>query len=320
MQSVSVSGWSLVPGVFISSMVCVAILLPGHALAQTAVQTQQLLPPGQNTCQAVTVTDVEPHVYGGELESFDLTLTSDISHSYVGVLAQVGNTAIPLNFISRWAGSPSGTRIHIDTPDIAVGTGTQVNVTLLASLPGGPTCITSISFDATNSGGIATYVPPSTQVPTTGGSSSPSPVSSTTGGGGVGQGSGSKVSAAASSTGASSTMGIVTASVSGSANLFNNVCAGGNAYRLWFILLAIYVVIVAVVVFAEPWFLRDSVLGSTATVLVPLLLLLLFWYFSEACRAASWIPVIACVIAIIGLFLAFREYETLPLLAAPSDR
>ncbi|HTR18561.1 MAG TPA: hypothetical protein VMH91_01100 [Candidatus Paceibacterota bacterium] len=98
----------------------------------------------------------------------------------------------------------------------------------------------------------------------------------------------------------------------------NAVCAGGNAYRLWFILLAIYVVIVAIVVFAEPQFLKDSVLASTASVLLPLILLLLFWYLSEACRAASWIPVLACVIAIAGLFLAFREYETVPLLAAPS--
>ena len=101
--------------------------------------------------------------------------------------------------------------------------------------------------------------------------------------------------------------------------MFDNVCTGANVYRLWFILLAIYVVIVAVVVFAEPWFLEESVIGSTAAILVPLILLLAFWYFSEACRAAAWIPVAACVIAIVGLFLAFREYETTPLLPASSN-
>ena len=84
-------------------------------------------------------------------------------------------------------------------------------------------------------------------------------------------------------------------------------------------LLAIYLVIVAVVVFAEPWFLESSVVGSTAAILVPLILLLAFWYLSAPCRAAAWIPVAACVIAIVGLFLAFREYETPPLLPASSN-
>jgi hypothetical protein len=100
---------------------------------------------------------------------------------------------------------------------------------------------------------------------------------------------------------------------------FSGICTGNNVYRLWFILLAVYIVIVAVVVFAEPWFLEGSVIGSTAAILVPLILLLAFWYFSQACRAASWIPVAACVIAIVGLFLAFREYETPVLLPAASD-
>lgn len=102
-------------------------------------------------------------------------------------------------------------------------------------------------------------------------------------------------------------------------NFFNSVCSGSNAYRLWFILLIIYLIVVAIVVFAEPWFLETSVIGSTAVILVPLILLLGFWYLSAGCRAASWIPVLACVIAIVGLFLAFREYEMPPLLPAASE-
>jgi hypothetical protein len=102
---------------------------------------------------------------------------------------------------------------------------------------------------------------------------------------------------------------------------FESICSGNNAYRLWFILLVIYMLIVGIVVFAEPWFLESSVLSSTAAILVPLILLLAFWYFSASCRAASWIPVVGCVIAIVGLFLAFREYEMPPLLpAAPSGQ
>jgi hypothetical protein len=320
MKGVSISGRSVALGGIFAAVACVGMLAPAHASAQAAsVRTQQLLPPGQNTCQVMMISDIEPHVYGGELESFDVTLSSDVSHSYVGVLAQVGNTPIPLNFITRWAGSPSGTRIHVDTPNIAVGGGTSVNLTLLASLPGQPTCVTSISFDATGSGAVAPYVPPSTSTPTQGSPSTASPVSTSPASGGVAKGGASGAQAASSSVGTSNSAGAIAATASG-ANLFSNMCVAGNAFRLWFMLLAIYVIVVAIVVFAEPSFLEDSVLGSTAMILIPLFLLLLFWYLSETCRAASWIPVIACVIAIAGLFLAFREYETPPLLSAPSDR
>ena len=324
MQSLSLSNRSLALGVISTAAGLISVFAPTLASAQsTSVQTAELLPPGQNMCQTMTVTDIEPHVYGGELESFDVTLSTDVSHSYVAVLAQIGNTAVPLNFITRWAGSPSGTRIHVDTMDTPVENGLPINLTLLASLPGQPTCVTSITFDATDASNVAPNIP-SASVPSQGNTSGSLPTSApSTGSGGVVTkgGTGSNTSTGTLSSSSSIKIGSTTAvaSVLSSGTFPHDICVGGNAYRLWFILLAIYVVIVAIVVFAEPWFLEDSVLGSTASILVPLILLLSFWYFSEACRAASWIPVLACITAIIGLFLAFREYETPPLLAAASS-
>jgi hypothetical protein len=303
---------------------------PVHVAAQTvysnSVQTKELLPPGQNTCPSVAVTDIEPHVYGGVLESFDVTI-SDTSNTYVGILGQVGNTSIPLNYITRWAGSPNGLRIHVDTPDMTVGSGLPVSLTLLASPPGAPTCVTSVSFNVSGSGIAAPYSAPATTQAPLGSVQNPITVPTQTVTAPSGQatalsgGTTQTHTATSSMQSGSSTLGSSVA-VTSAANerLVGSVCGGSNAYRLWFILLIIYILIVGIVVFTEPWFLEDSVIGSTAAILIPLILLLAFWYFSAECRAASWIPVLACVIAIIGLFLAFREYETMPLLAAPSEQ
>lgn len=307
--------------VAVSLFLLFATTSPVHAAAQTlqaSAQTQQLLPPGQNICHAVSVSDIEPHLYGGVLESFDVTI-SDTSNSYVGILAQVGNTPLPLDYITRWAGTPNGLRIHVDTPDTPASGMVPVTLTLLSSPSGAPTCITTISFDVSGVGIAAPYTAPSAQQS----SASVSPVqNSTAPSTGKGGASGSVMRPATSSAPSASTTSMVGAAVTpaASASFFDSVCSGYNAYRLWLILLVIYVVIVAIVVFAEPSFLENSVIGSTATILVPLILLLAFWYLSASCRAASWIPVVACVIAIAGLFLAFREYELPPLLPAPSKQ
>lgn len=327
MGNVSVPRRSLAPAALIgiAFFLLFAATLPSHAAAQTVqpsnVQTSELLPPGQNTCPAVAVTSIQPYVYGGVLESFDVTI-SDTSNGYVGILSTVNGTPISLGAITRWAGEPSGLRIHVDTPDVLVGNGASVSVTLLSSLPGQPTCLTAISF---NVSGYGVIVPPSYT-----GSSAPqgTPAPAQNSGapvsvkGGEQQTSSGQASSATSTAQSASSTAIIGSTVASAANsqFFSSVCTGNNAYRLWFILLVIYMIIVAIVVFAEPWYLESSVIGSTAAILVPLLLLLGFWYLSSACRAASWIPVVACVIAIVGLFLAFREYEVPPLLPAPSEQ
>jgi hypothetical protein len=329
MNSVSGSNRLTARVILASAFLAFVAIAPSHAAAQSiASQTQQLIPPGQNTCQVVSVTNVTPHVYNGVLESFDVTI-SDTSNGYVGILAAVGNTAMPLNYITRWAGEP-GLRIHVDTPDMTVGTGLPVSLDLLSSLPNQPTCITTISFEVTGMG--ITTIPATNPVSTIGQPTSnytapsqstapytaPSTVSSTKGGSPATAGNSTKTSSSTMASASSTALGASVVSAS-NAKFFSNICVGSNAYKLWFILLAIYVIIVAIVVFAEPWYLESSVIGSTAAILVPLILLLGFWYFSEACRAAAWIPVAACVIAIIGLFLAFREYETPPLLPASTN-
>jgi hypothetical protein len=303
--------------------------LPMHAAAQSvSVQTQQLLPPGQNTCQQISVSDVEPHVFNGTLESFDLTVPND----YVSVLGAVGNTSIPLQYMTRWGANTGTVRLHIDTPTTRIEGTLPVSLTLLSALPGQPVCATVISFDVsalgTSSAGSAPVVPtipvtpssggstgtPVTVPVTTAGNGATGTVTGTTGGSGAGTSSaGTPLSGVG--IGTPYTGGLVAAGVpiTGLGKI-GNICTNGNAYRLWIILLAIYLIIVITAIFAEPWFLEESVLGMTATILVPLILLLAFWYFSAGCRAAPWVPVLACVIGIVALFLAFREEETVILL------
>ena len=152
MNSISVSRGLLAPLGLASIFLLLVAFAPSFAAAQTvSIQTKQILPPGGASCPVISVTNVQPYIYGGVLESFDVTI-SDTSNGYVGVLSSVGNTPIPLGQISRWAGSPTGLRVHVDTPDTSVGSGLPVSLTLLSSLPNQPTCITSMSFDVSGSG------------------------------------------------------------------------------------------------------------------------------------------------------------------------
>ncbi len=324
MKSTAASSKLIASTMFAAAFLFIIAFSPTSVSAQTvpgSIQTGELLPPGQNTCRTVSIKSIQPHIYGGVLESFDVTI-SDTSNSYVGIAAQVGSTPIPLSFITRWAGVPSGLMIHVDTPNTAVSGVLPITLTLLASPANGPTCVTTVSFVVTNGESVSANQAQSQPVsgyPSTN-TSHPIPAhTSSVVSSAVGHNTKPSTSTSAQQGTGLGTSSVAETSVS-STSFFSSVCSGSNAFRLWLVLLVIYVIIVAIVVFAEPWFLESSVIASTAVILVPLILLLAFWYLSPSCRAASWIPVVACIIAIIGLFLAFREYELPPLLPAGSEQ
>ena len=85
------------------------------------------------------------------------------------------------------------------------------------------------------------------------------------------------------------------------------MCDGGGAPRMWFVLLAIYALIVAAAVLGQPQLpaairSQEWVAGA---IVVPFLLLFALWYFVEACRTTSWVPALAILIALAGLAGAF---------------
>jgi hypothetical protein len=91
-----------------------------------------------------------------------------------------------------------------------------------------------------------------------------------------------------------------------------DLCASeASAYRLWLILLVLFTLIVGALLWAEfpmsmPWARTPERIATL--ILVLLLLLLGFWYFSVACRAALWMPLVAFLIALLGLLAAFWNH------------
>lgn len=297
-------------GIVAVLLLVIDLISPAHAAAQaTTIRTSQLLPPGETSCQQLSIVALQPHIYDGMLESFDVTV-SDTDRAYVGVFATVNGSELPLNMITRWAGDTGSLRLHVDTPDTPISGSVPVTLTLLGSLPSHATCIARISFDID----ISNNVISTPSAPSTVSAAKPShavTVKPNAEHHSTAQKAHTDIVAASSS---SALVGAGIAAESISRGIGSLCASPTNAYELWFVLLALYIVLVAVVILMEPWFLRESAITSTAAILVPLIVLLAFWYFSENCRAASWIPVGSCIIAIIGLFLAFREYETTPLL------
>ena len=272
-------------------------LSPRFAAADTAtVQTGQILPQGGNTCQTLQILDVAPHVYDGTLQSLDVTIADP---SYVAVTGTVGETPVSFASMSRWQSS-QGLRIHVDTPTTAVRTGLPVTITLISARTGSPVCVSVISLAVETKGAQlpVTPIPQPVSHETSANPNSHHPVVK-----GV-------VSATQNHAGTPGVHAVaakpaVTASLS---QRVAKVCEGSNAYRLWFVLLLVYLIVVATIAFAEPWFLKRSALATVAAILVPLLLLLGFWYLSTSCRAALWIPLLAFLIAILGLLAAFWNH------------
>src|SRR6185369_38248 len=71
---------------------------PASAFASTILPGQILPPATGKTCAQVTYTDVQAHIYNGNLDSFDVTVSDP---SYVAISTSVANAPIPFNYITR---------------------------------------------------------------------------------------------------------------------------------------------------------------------------------------------------------------------------
>lgn len=268
----------------IATIAC-AFLAPAFSHADS-VQTAQVLPPGDNNCTALVVTKTDVHMQAGELQSFDVTISDS---SYVSLLASVGESSVPFNFMSRWNDS-GALRIHVDVPSTPIYGSVPVTMTLLSSPTGRPTCLSVLSFTIQ---GPAKPTEPTKQADVNPGM----PVAT------------AQQGSSATATSGTSTGTSVISPVFAAAFLDRllGVCTAQNAFRLWFLLLAVYVIILVVLALAqEQVAIRSSSLPLAIT-LVPLVLLIAFWYFAPACRAANWIPLALIAAAVAGLLVMYRE-------------
>jgi hypothetical protein len=269
----------------------VTLALPGlSAAADATVTTGVIIPANNQSCPSPVISGITPYVYGNQLNSFDLTVSDA---SYVAIVGSVGQTGIPLRQMLRRINPDGSLKIHVDINSTSIPGSVPVSLTLLSSKPGAPTCLTVVSFPVQ---GSATGTPSQITYPS--GPAHPSqpsqpshPSTSTSG-------------TSSSSTHATSALPVVGGGLQGA---LSRVCDAAGAYQLWFILLALFMVGVGLVAFAEPPLTRKSTELPAALIVVPLVLLLLFWYAVPACRVAVWIPIVLLIAAALALLAAYRE-------------
>lgn len=284
------------------SIALAAFPIKAFALDATT-QTRQVLPVGGNACPQVSATNFVPYIYDGALHSFEFTISDP---SNVAILGSVGNTSIPFNLMTRKTDTSGAVRIHVDVAPTPVSGSLPITVTMLSARSGSPVCLTVVSVNAV-SGLQAIPNTSTTNVPATptvsaapstpSATAAPRPISSdpvpTT----------QKVLTTSTATGSV---------VSTFQNPLKNMCSSDtSAYRLWLILLVLYMLIVGALLWAEfpmslPWARTPERIASI--ILALLLLLLAFWYFSISCRAALWMPLAAFLIAVLGLLAAFWNH------------
>lgn len=303
--------------IIICSLSLLLGLAPSKARAdELSVKTAQILPMGGNSCGQLSVSGFTPFIYDGALNAFEFTVTDS---SYVAVAGSAGKTSIPFNQMTRRLDQSGNLRIHADIDSTPIGQGIVVIVTMLAAKSAPQVVCISIVSGTTGNTGTAPVSPIPSPSPIPGPAHGPSPIPSpapspiSKGGGTTGTkpSTGTKIVMTPPSPTPSkvSPTPSAAAPVSSTQNILKTICAGGGASRLWFILLAIYAIIVAAAVFGQPQLpaAMRSQEWVAAAIVVPFLLLFGLWYFAESCRVSAWVPAIATLIALAGLAAAFWD-------------
>lgn len=285
----------------------VALGMPAAASAQAVARTVQVLPPGGTGCPQIPVTAIVAHTDGGALHSFDITVQDP---AYVAVLAQVGTEAVPFRYMTRFNHGGGFVRHHVDMDSTRIGNALTVSLTLLSSPAGSPTCLSVISFSVSANGQILAPGAVSSTTPTpvsTGGTKTPGKVPMT-------PGKGPMATSSATTTEQAPVIG-------GFISRVKALCEGNGALQLWFLLLAVYIVIAALTALSKPPLAEKSVGLPLALILVPLVLLMGFWLLAPTCRAAGWIPAVAILTAGAALLVAFREqHPGLKIISLPAAK
>ena len=278
-----------------------ALLLPTNAsAAEISAQNAQMLPASNSaivpsSCDALQVTSFMPYIYDGELNSFDVIVSDS---SYVIIAGSLNGANIPLHFVTRFADATGGVRMHVDGQSTSIRSGVTIKLTMLSSKGvGEPVCTSSVTITlpgeekevSTIGTAAVNYNWQQEQE-----SAVPAP-----------QG---KESAGANATGAT------TALTTRVQNILNTTCAiSGAASRLWTVLLAIYLLVVAAAILALPPFkidMRSYILVGVAIAL-PLLVLFAVWQLSPLCHPGKWAPLFAVLIAVFGFVAGFRRHPSL---------
>lgn|SRR3989344_624701 len=303
MDRTSVIGFHMTARFLITSsfILFAALLLPIGASALTIdVQGAQILPASASipsVCADMQITGFTQFVYDGELHSFEVTVPDS---SYVVVAGALNGSNIPLNFITRYNDAANGVRMHVDVPSTSMEEGASIMLTLLSGKGVGKqvcAAVATITLPSEVRAPVksAPAARSNWQREDTGGISSE-----------VSQG---KKEVTPTDNTASSTPTLMTRVQ----KRLDATCAvPGATSRLWTVLLALYLLVVAAAILAQPPFkidTRSSVLLGAAIV-VPLLILFAIWKISPVCHPGKWAPLFAALIATFGFVAGFRRHPS----------
>jgi hypothetical protein len=292
----------------ITSVIALLLLtMPGavHAdVSPISVQTRQLIA-GNTSCSQPMVRDMRPYVYDGHLNSFDVTVADP---AQVVVASVVAGQPIPFNQATRWGTGTAGeVRMHVDIERVPVANGLPIQMTLLSTGgTGSAVCVTIVSFNLSQAAEpvtpvISQNIPAHPVYPTHATSNIPMP----------------QVTASPAKTPTSGIRAIgipgihmpsKTGLASGTPSIRASVADACHTLRsasnTWAILLVLYAILVAYASIVRPGMLARSAEALAATIVVPFVLLVAFWYFVDVCRPGQWVQLLAPAIALIGLVVA----------------
>ncbi len=301
--------------VIVSAATCAAYPTTTNA-DSINTQTQQLIPPGMNTCAAVTATNFTPYIYADQLDSFEFTVPDA---SYVALVGSVGNTPVGFQLMTRRVDPATGVvRIHVDVDPIRLTGTLPIQITLLSAKTGQPTCAAIVNATVGTGPIMTTPTTPPTTPPTggtsggAGGANSGSNTGSTSGGASTTGGAGKPAATSSTSTKPTTTATTTASTSAGVSNPFASMCSSqSGAYRLWLVLVVLYALLVGALIWAEwpeswAWVRRHE--WVAAGILVPLAVLLLFWYFAVNCRGSWLMPAVLILIALAGLVARFWDH------------
>jgi hypothetical protein len=279
--------------VVLSTWIVPVIARAAELASEAKVQTVQLLPPNVgNTCPSLSAPIFKSYVYNNEVNSFDVTISDA---TYVAIAGSVGETSIPFNYITRFVDASGVLHLHVDTPAVAVRGTLPITLTLLSVRPDRTVCAATVS--ATLGGGTITggvpsgstgngsiYVPPVAEKP--------------------------RVDVPGIDNSKDTTDDKTVVGGSGLQSALAKACETTNGTtRLWTVLLAIYLLVVAATILAQPTT-RPSERSSLligAAIVIPLIVLFVVWGMAPDCRIGIWAPLAALAIAAAGFALGFRH-------------
>lgn len=275
-------------------------LTPTSASAASVNVITKPVIPQAGVCVQPVASAFKAYVYEGNVHSFDIEISDP---TYVAVAGSIGEQGIPFIQMNRRITSTGALRIHADVSSTPANQ--LIYVTLLSAKQGGPICVTQIAIHTDIAQQVLETIAYSGGS-TAGSYTAPKKVSSAAYTADTSNkekgGEGADVGAASATASAISAI---------KDTVKQNACgAKSGTSRLWFIFLVLYVLALGAIALSRPPATHPyPVAWLISAILIPLFLLLAFWYVLSVCGVSKWVPILALIVGLAGIAIALRGSE-----------